>query len=471
MKSILIALSISIICLLCAGGCQTAYFGVEDEALLAPADFSETQQFIERAKKHADSLYAEKKVDKAMELGKTASITYWECRDEEAKDLLALAREAALSSELYQPQPLPPASKRAESIPRILESPVKLHAGVPFTGFKAIPPRMTLNTVYFDFNSTRITPPYRSQLDRQLPIMKESSDIMFEIAGHTDSLGPDRYNYYLSRQRANSVAAYLESQGISREQLSPVGYGENEPIATNATEAGRARNRRAENRLAEPLLPEEQLKDLDDIPAGTAIEVINFNFGQDTLLPVYSQLLDNIVAALKSNPSVNLEIIGYTDTMGTPEANQNLAEDRANQVKNYLVQNGIAQGRLSIKASGETDPIASNTSSRGRGFNRRAELRTAPALQTESTTGPSGDDQIQYAIQIASFKHPANAETVRKTFADQGYPVYHQKAEINGVTWHRVRLGPYFDKEEARETLQKLKSRGLASESYLVKEQ
>lgn len=52
-------------------------------------------------------MYAEKQIDKAMELGKTAAITYWEGYDQEAKNILALAREAALNSELYHPQPMP----------------------------------------------------------------------------------------------------------------------------------------------------------------------------------------------------------------------------------------------------------------------------------------------------------------------------------------------------------------------------
>lgn len=249
MKFFFITLSIG--CLFLAAGCnsfQTGYFGVEDEAIHAPGDFGKTQRFIEKAKRHGDSLYAEKQIDKAMELGKTAAITYWECYDQEAKNILALAREAALNSQLYHPQPAPPDSKRAKSIAGVLDSPEKIDAG-------------------------------------------------------------------------------------------------------------------------------------------------------------------------------------------------------------------------------ETNPIASNDSSRGRGFNRRAELQILPKSQTESKSPQTDQNQAQYGVQVAALKKANHADFVRKNFSTKGYQVYRQKTEVDGVTWYRVRLGPYANEEEARETLEQIKSSGLAKDGFLVKEQ
>ncbi|KQT52049.1 cell envelope biogenesis protein OmpA [Aureimonas sp. Leaf454] len=67
-----------------------------------------------------------------------------------------------------------------------------------------------------------------------------------DVAGHTDSQGSDSYNYDLSQRRAESVADYLASQRIDGGRLNVRGYGESQPVADNATDYGRAENRRVE---------------------------------------------------------------------------------------------------------------------------------------------------------------------------------------------------------------------------------
>ncbi len=69
---------------------------------------------------------------------------------------------------------------------------------------------------------------------------------LIDVAGHADSTGPDDYNQALSERRAASVADYLISRGVMRDRLYVVGYGESRPIASNATQEGRAENRRVE---------------------------------------------------------------------------------------------------------------------------------------------------------------------------------------------------------------------------------
>ncbi|MGB9499075.1 MAG: hypothetical protein ACKVE4_04860 [Dissulfuribacterales bacterium] len=67
-------------CLLLISGCQsfqTSYFGVEDEAIYVPKEFSRTRKTIESAKETTKSLYAERKIDESMDLGALASVTYW----------------------------------------------------------------------------------------------------------------------------------------------------------------------------------------------------------------------------------------------------------------------------------------------------------------------------------------------------------------------------------------------------------
>jgi OOP family OmpA-OmpF porin len=80
--------------------------------------------------------------------------------------------------------------------------------------------------------------------------MKENPEVTVEIAGHTDSVGNATYNRELSERRANSVRKFFLDNGVAASRLKAVGYGEQQPIADNLTEAGRARNRRVELRVS-----------------------------------------------------------------------------------------------------------------------------------------------------------------------------------------------------------------------------
>ena len=77
-------------------------------------------------------------------------------------------------------------------------------------------------------------------------ILKEYPKANFTIEGHTDSVGSKSSNQLLSERRANAVMDYLVNNGISADRLTAVGYGEDNPIDSNATRAGRANNRRVE---------------------------------------------------------------------------------------------------------------------------------------------------------------------------------------------------------------------------------
>ena len=78
--------------------------------------------------------------------------------------------------------------------------------------------------------------------------------------------------------------------------------------------------------------------------------------------------------ALVANPDVSVEISGHTDNIGDDAYNQTLSLDRAQAVKNWLVQKGIASNRMKTVGKGEKEPVSSNTSSAGRAENRRIEF-------------------------------------------------------------------------------------------------
>lgn len=102
------------------------------------------------------------------------------------------------------------------------------------------------NTILFDFDSYALRYDARRDLDQVADILVRYPDTSITVAGHTDSIGDDMYNQRLSEDRAQSVANYLVSRRVPPFRISAVGYGKIMPIASNATEGGRQRNRRVE---------------------------------------------------------------------------------------------------------------------------------------------------------------------------------------------------------------------------------
>ena len=103
---------------------------------------------------------------------------------------------------------------------------------------------ITLEGVNFEFNKADLTADSRPILDGVADGLKKHPRVRVEIQGHTDSVGKPAYNLGLSQRRAQSVLDYLVSDGVSADQLTAKGYGLTQPVASNKTAEGRAKNRR-----------------------------------------------------------------------------------------------------------------------------------------------------------------------------------------------------------------------------------
>jgi succinyl-CoA synthetase beta subunit len=100
--------------------------------------------------------------------------------------------------------------------------------------------------VKFVTNKDEITPESLTELAAVAKQLASCPSIKTQVEGHTDSVGSDESNLKLSQRRADAVATYMTSQGLAKERVSAKGYGESKPIGDNATEEGRAKNRRVE---------------------------------------------------------------------------------------------------------------------------------------------------------------------------------------------------------------------------------
>jgi outer membrane protein OmpA-like peptidoglycan-associated protein len=99
-----------------------------------------------------------------------------------------------------------------------------------------------------------------------------------------------------------------------------------------------------------------------------------FDTGMYSLKPGAREKLAKVAGILIAYPSLNIEVGGYTDNVGGDEMNQKLSENRADAVRNYLVEEGVVANSVTAKGFGNTLPVASNDNSAGRQENRRVEL-------------------------------------------------------------------------------------------------
>lgn len=135
--------------------------------------------------------------------------------------------------EHYVPPPPPPAMPQpapAQGVP--LHAPVKQ--------------RIVLRGVNFEYNSSDIQPEAAPVLDQAAEILNQNPGVTVRIEGYTDSSGTPQYNQALSLRRAESVDRYLVNRGVDPERFTVEGMGQSRPVASNATETGRAQNRRVE---------------------------------------------------------------------------------------------------------------------------------------------------------------------------------------------------------------------------------
>jgi OOP family OmpA-OmpF porin len=127
--------------------------------------------------------------------------------------------------------------------------PAPVAAPAPPPANKIPPPSYLVEGVNFDTGRATLKPTAMSQLDEVAAALVKHPEHRYQVNGHTDSVGSEASNQRLSERRAKAVQKYLISKGVdgsSSQVRSANGFGETDPVANNATKAGRAQNRRVE---------------------------------------------------------------------------------------------------------------------------------------------------------------------------------------------------------------------------------
>jgi outer membrane protein OmpA-like peptidoglycan-associated protein len=99
-----------------------------------------------------------------------------------------------------------------------------------------------------------------------------------------------------------------------------------------------------------------------------------FDTGKFSLRPLAREKLAKVAGIVSGHPGLTLDVEGHTDSVGSDESNQKLSERRGGAVREYLLQQGMATASVTMKGLGETQPVASNDTAKGRQENRRVEL-------------------------------------------------------------------------------------------------
>ena len=225
------------------------------------------------------------------------------------------------------------------------------------------------STAMFAFDSAELTSEGESSIEsyRETLMPELNQAYVGVIVGHTDSTGDANYNQDLSLRRALSVRDYLVRTGAPAEKLRVVGRGEEEPIASNETKEGRAENRRVEVIV----LGEVRALDAMRFPS-----VALFPRRSAELTEEGKRLIESHreTARNQMRRATYVEIVGHTDDVGDDAYNQELSEQRAQSVYDYLANTGMDVSNVVVVGMGESMPIASNSTPEGRAENRRVEI-------------------------------------------------------------------------------------------------
>ncbi len=113
-----------------------------------------------------------------------------------------------------------------------------------------------------------------------------------------------------------------------------------------------------------------------DTPRGLVVNMsdVLFDTAKFTLRPLAREKLAKVAGIVSGHPGLRLEVEGHTDSVGTDDYNQQLSEQRGAAVRDYLLQQGMAESSVSTKGFGKTQPVASNDTAEGRQQNRRVEI-------------------------------------------------------------------------------------------------
>jgi outer membrane protein OmpA-like peptidoglycan-associated protein len=257
-------------------------------------------------------------------------------------------------------------------------------------------------TILFPFDKAVLTSTAKEEMDQFVANYKLSSlSSPLIVRGHCDAIGSLDYNDQLSNRRVKAVLQYLLATGLPDTLIAAAhGLGEREPLNENRTAGQRQQNRRVEIIWSGtpvtvpatvqpvpvdtiPTLTQETIRTVEE---GQTLRLRNINFygGSHRFLPQSAPALKELLAIMKDNPTLVVEIQGHIcclpgstrDGFDFDVNDYNLSHNRARAVYEYLRSNGISADRMSYKGfAGRVPLVYPEYTEEDRTTNRRVEIK------------------------------------------------------------------------------------------------
>jgi outer membrane protein OmpA-like peptidoglycan-associated protein len=218
--------------------------------------------------------------------------------------------------------------------------------------------------------------------DREAAERKRAADARAAQLTAQQAAADSAHQQELAEAQARADAAQRAAAELASKQAEAaraLAAAEASKAQQSAAEADRLRQQAEaeKNQLREQLLQQfNAVLPTHETPRGLVVNMqdVLFDTGKYTLKPPAREALAKISGIVISHPGLNLQVEGYTDSTGTSAFNQKLSEERANGVRDYLMNQGVASNNMTAVGYGENYPVAANDTSAGRKLNRRVEL-------------------------------------------------------------------------------------------------
>ncbi|GHT65862.1 hypothetical protein FACS189452_00750 [Bacteroidia bacterium] len=219
-----------------------------------------------------------------------------------------------------------------------------------------------------------LTQKQKNQLEKKIILLNAYPQMQIMCIGHTADEGNSRVSFALGLFRANVIRDYLIECGIASSRLFASSKGDKQPLALNITEENKQKNRRVEIKLVEnnaavvakvPTPAEENVLD---------IVIDGYKINGTLTLEQKNKLNDNI-ALFNKYPDMQILCIGHTCDKGNDKINFATGQSRAQEIKDYLIQQGISSARIQTKSMGDKEPRVPNTNEENSLKNRRVEIK------------------------------------------------------------------------------------------------
>lgn len=341
------------------------------------------------------------------------------------------AQNRRIEFTLLAPEPLAETLAETPAAPAAPDRPTDEAAAAVGQCAATVSQLVAASPIEFEPGSAVLSPESAPVIAAASDALRACPDAAIDVGGHTDSQGSDEGNLRLSQSRAEAVLAALRKPDLPLPNLVAHGYGEADPVADNATEEGRARNRRIEFvPVAQPEptpddasaraaaaagtgdaeaeaadLPDAAGPDADRPAAASAAatacvaaaqgridaQPILFQPGSAEIEAASRPVIAQMAADLRACPDAAVEIGGHTDSQGSGSGNERLSQARADAVLAALRADGAALPNATAHGYGESRPIADNATADGREKNRRIAVTLVATATDAATNGDAGN--------------------------------------------------------------------------------